>query len=118
MKETTKVKSVSMLEPFKNTMFVAIFIIAFLNYNSSTMLSISLPAFANDMGATAQAVGLLSGMFATCALIMRPFSGQIVDNENRIVILRITFAIILVSVFGLIFSNQYCVLLVFRGLNG
>lgn len=101
-----------------NRMFVVIMIIAFFNYNSSTMLSITLPKFANELGASAQAVGLLSGIFAMCALLMRPFSGQIVDNENKLTMLRLCLTIILVSLFGLTVSTQYWMLLLFRGLNG
>lgn len=99
-------------------MFIVIMIIAFFNYNSSTMLSITLPKFANELGASSQAVGLLSGIFAMCALMMRPFSGQIVDNENKLVMLRICLSVILVSLFGLTISKQYWMLLVFRGMNG
>jgi MFS family permease len=70
------------------------------------------------MGSTAQAVGLIAGIYAMCALCMRPFSGQIVDNENRIILLRIVIGIILISVFGLTQSKQYWFLVAFRGLNG
>jgi ABC-type transport system substrate-binding protein/nitrate/nitrite transporter NarK len=113
-----KGKDTNQKSPLKNNAFILIFIIAFLNYNSSQMLSLTLPKFANEMGASAQAVGLLAGIFAMCALIMRPISGQIVDNENRLVLLRIVLSVMLVSVFGLTLSNQYWMLLVFRGLNG
>lgn len=101
-----------------NKMFVVIMVIAFFNYNSSTMLSITLPKYANELGASAQAVGLLAGIFAMCALLMRPFSGQIVDNENKLVMLRVCLSVILVSLFGLTVSDKYWMLLVFRGLNG
>lgn len=104
--------------PFSNKIFLAILTIAFLNYSSSTMLSVSLPKFANEMGASAQAIGLLSGIFAMCALLMRPISGQVVDNENKVLILRICLSVMLISVFGLTLSTNYWMLIVFRGLNG
>lgn len=103
---------------FSNKVFIVIFLIAFLNYNSSTMLKLTLPKFAFEMGETSQAIGLLSGIFAMCALLMRPFSGQIVDNEDKLVMLRVTFVALLVSVFGLTQSTNYTMLLIFRGLNG
>jgi MFS family permease len=103
---------------FSNKVFIVIFLIAFLNYNSSTMLKLTLPKFAFEMGESAQAIGLLSGIFAMCALLMRPISGQIVDNEDKLVMLRITFVALLVSVLGLTQSTNYNLLLVFRGLNG
>jgi MFS family permease len=49
---------------------------------------------------------------------MRPVSGQIVDNENRKVMLRVVLLVILVSVFALTLSKNYRLLVVFRGLNG
>jgi len=103
---------------YKNKQFLPIFIIAFLIYNSSNMLSLTLPKFANEMGATSQMVGTLAGIFATCALIMRPFSGQVVDNEDKQITLRICLLVLLISVFGLTLSKNYYMLLFFRGLNG
>ena len=104
--------------PFRNKMFILILIIAFLNYNSASMLNITLPKYANELGATSQAIGLLSGIFAMCALLMRPFSGQIVDNEDKVLMFRICLSVVLVSVIGLAFSKSYWPLVIFRGLNG
>ena len=103
---------------YRNRQFILIFIIAFLIYSSSNMLSLTLPKFANEMGATSQMVGTLAGIFATCALLMRPVSGQIVDNEDKKITLRICLLVLLVSVFGLTQSSNYYLLLFFRGLNG
>jgi MFS family permease len=104
--------------PFRNRQFLFIFVIAFLVYMSSTMLTLTLPKYANDLGATAQAVGLLAGMFQIAALSMRPISGQIVDNENRLITLRLVLLVILISVFGLALSSKYWMLIVFRALHG
>jgi MFS family permease len=82
------------------------------------MLSLTLPRYARDLGATSQAVGLLAGIYALCAFCIRPFSGQLVDNENKIVLLRIILVLILISVFGLTLSKKYWFLVAFRGLNG
>ena len=103
---------------FRNKQFIAIFIIAFLVYFSNGMLSQTLPKYAYALGSTSQVIGLLSGIFATCALLMRPVSGQMVDNENKKLLLRVTIGIILVSVTGLTFSRQVWLLILFRGLNG
>lgn len=103
---------------FKNKQFMAIFVIAFLVYFSNGMLSQTLPKYAHALGATSQVIGTLSGIFATCALIMRPFSGQLVDNEDKKLLLRITIGIILISVIGLTFSKQIWMLILFRGING
>jgi predicted MFS family arabinose efflux permease len=104
--------------PLHNYQFLLIFVIAFFIYCSSQMLSLTLPKYANEMGAGSQAVGLLAGIFAMCALCVRPVSGQIVDNENRKVMLRVVLLVMLVSVFALTLSKNYWLLVVFRGLNG
>lgn len=104
--------------PFLSRQFLSIFVIAFLIYCSSQMLSLTLPKYANELGASSQAVGLLAGIFAMCALCMRPISGQVVDNESKKAMLRIVLLVILVSVFGLTMAKDYWLLVMFRGLNG
>ena len=103
---------------WKNRQFLFIFVIAFLVYTSSTMLNLTLPKYANDLGATAQAVGLLAGIFQIAALMMRPISGQIVDNENRLIMLRVVLALVLLSVIGIMLSRTYWPLVAFRALHG
>jgi len=103
---------------YRNPQFIMIFIVATVIYCTMQMLATTLPKFADDMGTTAQAIGLLSGIFALCALFMRPISGQIVDNENKLVLLRIVLAFQIIASAGLSFSDQYWMLLLFRGLSG
>lgn len=102
----------------RNRQFISIFLIAFLVYFSNSMLAQTLPKFAYDLGAASQTIGFLSGVFGICALLLRPVSGQLVDNEDRRLLLRITIGIILVAVTGLTFSKHVWMLIVFRGLNG
>ncbi len=111
----TKETSVSI---FRNRQFLLIFVIAFFVYMSSTMLNLTLPKYANDLGATAQAVGLLAGMFQIAALSMRPISGQIVDNENRLTMLRIVLFVVLLSAIGFAASGNYWLLVTFRVVHG
>lgn len=101
-----------------NKQFILIFIIAFFIYSSSQMLTTTLPKFADELGATSQAIGLLSGIYAMAALLIRPFSGQLVDNEKKLVLLRLVLFVILISVFGLTIAHSYWLLVVLRGLNG
>jgi MFS family permease len=103
---------------FKNKQFISIFVIAFLVYFSNSMLAQTLPKYAHDLGATSQIIGMLSGIFAMCALFMRPVSGQIVDTESKKLLLRLVIGIIFLSVTGLTFSHQVWMLIIFRGLNG
>lgn len=103
---------------FRNKQFLLIFIIAFFVYMSSTMLNLTLPKYANDLGATAQAVGLLAGMFQIAALSMRPISGQIVDNEDRLIMLRVVLFIVLLSAIGFAWAKNYWMLVTFRVVHG
>ncbi len=102
----------------QNKQFWSIFSIAFLIYFSNNMLAQTLPKYAYDLGASAQIIGVLAGAFAVCALMLRPVSGQLVDNENRLLLLRLTIGIILLSVTGLVFSKNVGLLILFRGMNG
>jgi MFS family permease len=102
----------------RNKQFWSIFSIAFLIYFSNNMLAQTLPKYAYDLGASAQIIGVLAGAFAVCALMLRPVSGQLVDNENQLLLLRVTIGIILLSVTGLVFSQKVGLLILFRGING
>ena len=50
--------------------------------------------------------------------MMRPLSGQIVDNENRLKLLRLVLTFVLVSVIGIMLSKSYWLLVFFRALHG
>jgi MFS family permease len=113
-----KEPNVKELPLVRNKQFWSIFCIAFLIYFSNNMLAQTLPKYAYDLGASAQLIGVLAGAFAVCALMLRPVSGQLVDNENRLLLLRVTIGIILLSVTGLVFSKQVGLLILFRGING
>ncbi|NTV91103.1 MAG: MFS transporter [Clostridiales bacterium] len=102
----------------KNKEFLSIFIVAFLIYLSSGILGQTLPKYADELGATSQVIGTLSGIFAMCALLTRPVSGQLVDNENKKLLLRICIGIIVAAVTGLALSHKVWMLILFRGLNG
>ncbi len=98
--------------------FIMIFIIAFFVYCSNTMINTTISKYADHLGATSAVVGMVSGSFAMMALVMRPFSGQAVDNLNKKHLLSISMSMILFSTVGLMFSDQVYQLIIFRGLNG
>ena len=104
--------------PFKNKVFLIIFIIVLLNYSASSLLGITLPKFADELGSNSQSIGLLVGIYAMCALLVRPVSGQIADNENKIWVLRFSLFALLVSFVGFTQANNVWVMLAFRALNG
>jgi MFS family permease len=102
----------------RNKRFLSIFSIAFIIYISNYMVMQTIPLYADTLGASAQMLGMVSGIFSMCALLMRPFSGQLSDTEDKTILLRLVIVGLLVSVFGLAFSRQIWLLLLFRGLGG
>lgn len=106
------------LAPFRDPQFLLIFCVAFFVTTGNFMLTLSLPLYAVELGAGAKAIGLLSGIFATCALLMRPISGQLIDNEDKRKLLLACLIAMLASIVGLALADRYWLLLVFRGLCG
>jgi MFS family permease len=104
--------------PFFSAQFIIILFISFFIYCSSQMLTLTLPKYASNMGAVPEAVGFLTGIYAMCALLMRPISGQIVDTENKKKTLCIVLCTTLAAILGFVLSKNYWLLIVFRCLNG
>ena len=109
-------KSDSFVSKYRS--FIMIFLIAFFVYCSNMMINTTIAKYADHLGATSAIVGTVSGSFAMMALIMRPFSGQAVDNLNKKHLLSLSMGIILLSTIGLSYANQVYQLILFRGLNG
>lgn len=98
--------------------FTAVFIVSFFVYCSNQMVGASISKFADYLGATSSMVGTVVGSFQMAALVMRPFSGQLVDNANKKMLLSVSMFIVLLSTVGLLFTHTAFLLIVFRGLNG
>ncbi len=109
-------KLMNLINKYKT--FAMIFVIAFFVYCSNQMINTTISKFAHYMGASASMIGMVSGSFAMMALVMRPFSGQAVDNLNKKYLLTGALSVILVATIGLSFANEVYLLVVFRGLNG
>jgi MFS family permease len=116
--EDTTINTTASTSIFKNQQFIAIFVIAFLVYFSNGMISQTLPKYAYELGAASQVIGLLAGIFATCALMVRTVAGQLVDHANKKLLLRIVIGITLLAVTGLTFSHEVWLFILFRGLGG
>ncbi len=107
-----------LLPPGQTRRFVLLFAIAFLAHFSNQVLSYSLPNYAHALGVPAHSVGLLSGIYAFSALLLRPLTGQIIDNENRIRLLRSLLLVLSVCGLCFSFSDRYWELTLLRGLYG
>lgn len=114
----TTEKTGGVLTPFRDSQFLLIFCVALFVTTGNFMLTLSLPLYAAELGAGAKAIGLLSSIFATSALVMRPFSGQLIDNEDKRKVLLVSLSVMLGSLVGLALADRYWMLLVFRGFCG
>jgi len=102
----------------RNRNFCLIFIIALMIYLNMFIINVSLPVYADLLGAGSQAVGFLTGMFGVCALLPRPVSGQLVDNESKILLLRVCICAIIVSTLIFAFTTAYALQVIARALYG
>lgn len=66
-----------------NKGFVECMIIQFLGYMAFGMTMPVLPMYIVDISGSTVAAGAVTGMFAFCALAMRPFSGYVADRTNK-----------------------------------
>ncbi|MBO4365094.1 MAG: MFS transporter [Eggerthellaceae bacterium] len=63
--------------------FVECVIIQFLGYMAFGMTMPVLPMHIVNISGSTVAAGAITGMFAFCALVMRPFSGYVADRTNK-----------------------------------
>ena len=66
-----------------NKGFIECVIIQFLGYMAFGMTMPVLPMHIVDISGSTVAAGAITGMFAFCALVMRPFSGYVADRTNK-----------------------------------
>jgi len=109
---------VGQASPYRSRQFLLLFAIALLAHFSNQILSFSLPNYAYTLGVSSRAVGILSGIYALCALFLRPMTGQIIDNENHLATLRLLLCLLLSAAVLLSFSDKYRELVVLRGVYG
>lgn len=70
-------------EKLLNAGFIKCVAVQFLGYMAFGMTMPVLPMHIVNLSASTMAAGAVTGMFAFCALVMRPFSGYIADRTNK-----------------------------------
>ena len=98
--------------------YIYLIIINILLGLSFSMFSPILPLYSVSIGASLGVAGMISGILAVTALIVRPFSGLLSDNFNRKRVMLLGTALIAFSVIGFSFSNTVFLLFVFRIIQG
>jgi len=98
--------------------FISIFILNFVMSMGQFMMSTLIPKYAYHLGAVATVVGVVSGIFAVTALVLRPVAGPAMDyfKKNRLLTMAIgliTFAFVLYG-----FSKSIPMLIAARLIHG
>jgi MFS family permease len=101
-----------------NGAFARLFITNIMLNLGQQMMNSLVAKYADSLGAKAIVVGVVSGVFAVTALIMKVISGPAIDTFNRKYILTGATIILAVSFLGYGISRNIPVLIAFRLLQG
>ncbi len=101
-------KSFKSLEPNKSRNLLTLFAVGLLFWTSISCLLPTLPAYIQDIGATAREVGLVMGCFAIGLLLFRMWLGKLADRHSRkLVVLIGTFVAASAPVGYLLFDSLH-----------
>ncbi len=101
-----------------NRTFFLILSVSFLMFTSMYMLLPTLPLYAQTLGGNETVAGTMVGIFTLSAVLVRPWSGNLLDRKGRKVILIIGFAIFLAAVLAYNLAFSVIALLALRGVQG
>lgn len=98
--------------------YIILLIANFLIYSGFAMVTTTISVYIEQCGISAALSGTIIGVFATAALISRPFVGWLCDSTNRKRLFIIAIIIYAVSTLGYAFSTVAPVFLIFRITHG
>lgn len=101
-----------------NKDFLLIFLITFLMFFAFQFYLSTLPLFTKRLGGESSLVGIVSGVFTITALLMRIFSGGLLDTYGRKPIFIFGFIVFMLSNISYIFATSVTVLIFVRLLHG
>ncbi|MBQ6395077.1 MAG: MFS transporter, partial [Atopobiaceae bacterium] len=106
----------------KTTIWTRGFILAFLintaQQTGQNMMTALVPRYTNSLGAAASIVGLVGGLFAATALLMRPVAGPSVDYFNKQKLYTGAIGVLVLSYLGFAISNNVGMVIAARLLQG
>lgn len=97
-----------------NKGFVECVIMQLLGYMAFGMTMPVLPMHIVQMHGSPAAAGAITGMFALCALVLRPLSGYIADRNNKLHLQTLGFVVCGLGSLGYAISPNLALLVVFR----
>jgi MFS family permease len=99
--------------------FIAVSASNFFLFMSFYFLLVTLPVYVvNDLGASKSSAGLLTTAFLLAAIIIRPFSGKLIEKYGGRTILIISLVLFLATTLFYFFSNSVSQLLMVRLIHG
>ncbi len=98
--------------------FILVILVNFLMFMSMYLLMPTLPVYAQEIGGSKTAAGLIVGLFTLSAVVVRPWSGSLADRRGRKVVLIGGIVIFLGSVLAYRWIYTVVILLGLRLLHG
>lgn len=101
-----------------NSKFTIIFIVNFLVNMGQFTINTLIPKYAYHLGAEASVAGVVSGMFAVTALLIRPAAGPAMDYFRKSRLLSCSIGLVIIAYIGYGFSGSVGVLIAVRLIHG
>jgi len=98
--------------------FILVILVNFLMFTSMYILLPTLPDYAKSIGGSETVAGLIVGLFTFAAVLVRPFSGNLLDSKGRKVVLIAGITIFLVSAASYTWAYLVWMLLALRMVHG
>lgn len=112
------IKAAQNKETIWNKKFINIFVISFIISMGQFMMNTLIPKYAYQLGATAAVVGVVSGMFAVTALMIRPVAGPAMDYFSKSRMLSLAVGLITIAFICYGFANSIAVMMAARLIHG
>ncbi|WP_418790869.1 MFS transporter [Phosphitispora sp. TUW77] len=98
--------------------FMLIVLVNFLMFTSMYVLLPTLPVYAKSIGGSETVAGLIVGLFTFAAVLVRPFSGSLLDSKGRKAVMIAGIAIFIVSAVSFTWAYLVWMLLALRIVHG
>jgi len=105
-------------EPLWSKPFFLVILVNFFMFTSMYVLLPTLPVFARKIGGSDTVAGLIVGLFTLSAVLIRPWSGNLLDRKGRKIVLVAGILIFLFASISYNWAYMVWLLLVLRVIHG
>jgi len=116
--EKTHISGKTRRDKLWNKNFTILFIANVASMIGFQMINPNMAAYASSLGAAESALGAVTAMFSTAALVARPFSGKTADRMDNRKMIFISLLAITISLFAYNFADSMPLLLAARFAHG